>query len=263
MPPIQTDIRRSPGNQSIRPAFPASLLAHPQQGGYAQNPVTPGVQNHLITRVQAIFLDSVEALAQSPDQLVAALQSGLDGVINQLLRQACDEVGLDIDVFAQALERDPVLHESLQARISALFNNETIHQARQASRRRDAERHLHIMRFALSGDEPAPWVWESMDDEEEARLRAFRSAGGDDDPALLERVRRALAKLDPKVQTYGECEDCHQAIPVERLQLIPYAERCTRCQRHLEGAAAHSPRVPFFMFFEGGQPVPADRRLVS
>lgn len=221
------------------------------------------MQNHLITRVQAIFLDSVEALAQSPDQLVAALQAGLDGVINQLLRQACDEVGLDIDVLAAALDKDPALHEALQGRISALFNPDTIDQARQASRRRDAERHLHVMRFTLSGDEPAPWVWESMDDDEQARLRAFRSSGGDNDPELLARVRNALAKLSPDVQTYGQCEECRQAIPMERLQLIPYAERCTRCQRNIEGAAEKPTRVPFFMFFERGQPVPAERRLVS
>ncbi len=49
---------------------------------------------------------------------------------------------------------------------------------------------------------------------------------------LLDRVERALARLDEGA--YGQCERCGQEIPFERLEALPYATLCVRCQAEVE-----------------------------
>lgn len=44
---------------------------------------------------------------------------------------------------------------------------------------------------------------------------------------LLSKVNHALARVDAK--TYGNCESCGKAIPVERLDVLPYSTRCVEC----------------------------------
>lgn len=44
----------------------------------------------------------------------------------------------------------------------------------------------------------------------------------------LEQVEAALSRVDDG--TYGICLDCGEAIPVERLEILPYATTCVRCQ---------------------------------
>jgi DnaK suppressor protein len=41
----------------------------------------------------------------------------------------------------------------------------------------------------------------------------------------LERIRRGK---------YGECRGCGEEIPVARLQALPYAARCVKCEREAE-----------------------------
>ncbi len=50
--------------------------------------------------------------------------------------------------------------------------------------------------------------------------------------------------------TYGQCEDCGDAILTERLRLIPWAECCSRCQRRREGSpdVAPEPTSPVMRF---------------
>jgi RNA polymerase-binding transcription factor DksA len=36
--------------------------------------------------------------------------------------------------------------------------------------------------------------------------------------------------------TYGRCEDCEGAIPLARLEIVPYARRCAACQRVAEAS---------------------------
>jgi DnaK suppressor protein len=52
--------------------------------------------------------------------------------------------------------------------------------------------------------------------------------------ALLDQVDRALARMD--AGTYGRCEHCGQAIPVERLEAIPSAALCLACEVAAERA---------------------------
>jgi DnaK suppressor protein len=53
--------------------------------------------------------------------------------------------------------------------------------------------------------------------------------------AGLERVERALAKLDEG--TYGTCDGCGDPIPEKRLEAMPESTHCVRC-------AASAPRTP-------------------
>jgi DnaK suppressor protein len=48
------------------------------------------------------------------------------------------------------------------------------------------------------------------------------------DEHLLGEAKAALARLD--AGTYGHCEWCGRAIPAARLDAIPYARRCVRCE---------------------------------
>ena len=61
-------------------------------------------------------------------------------------------------------------------------------------------------------------------DREEASLEILH--------AQQERVREALARLD--AGTYGQCVDCGQQLPDERLEVRPEAARCVSCQQQLE-----------------------------
>lgn len=44
---------------------------------------------------------------------------------------------------------------------------------------------------------------------------------------LLRKAERALEQID--AGTYGTCESCGDAIPVERLEVLPYSTLCVEC----------------------------------
>jgi RNA polymerase-binding transcription factor DksA len=46
---------------------------------------------------------------------------------------------------------------------------------------------------------------------------------------LLTEVNDALARLEQG--TFGACENCHRAIPRERLKVLPYARYCVQCAK--------------------------------
>ena len=50
--------------------------------------------------------------------------------------------------------------------------------------------------------------------------------------ATLEQIEKALEKIEKG--TYGECEDCNERIPLERLQALPFATQCIECKRKAE-----------------------------
>ena len=59
---------------------------------------------------------------------------------------------------------------------------------------------------------------------------------------LVENEEQLLAEIDDALDriekgTYGRCENCHQEIPRERLEALPYARYCIRCTRILQGQA--------------------------
>jgi RNA polymerase-binding protein DksA len=50
--------------------------------------------------------------------------------------------------------------------------------------------------------------------------------------SLLAQVEDALERMDKG--TYGVCERCGEEIDYARLEAIPHASLCIRCQQHLE-----------------------------
>jgi RNA polymerase-binding transcription factor DksA len=52
---------------------------------------------------------------------------------------------------------------------------------------------------------------------------------------LLEEVNGALGRIERG--TFDRCHNCHQEIPRERLNALPYARYCLRCARKLEESA--------------------------
>lgn len=50
--------------------------------------------------------------------------------------------------------------------------------------------------------------------------------------ALLSQVESALERMEKG--TYGFCQRCGEEIDYARLEAIPYATLCIRCQQHLE-----------------------------
>lgn len=48
----------------------------------------------------------------------------------------------------------------------------------------------------------------------------------------LEKIEQAIQRLDE--DKFGVCTNCGESIPIERLEIIPYAEHCVRCQSQEE-----------------------------
>ena len=59
---------------------------------------------------------------------------------------------------------------------------------------------------------------------------------GENERTKLRLVEEALTKIDEG--TYGVCERCEEAIPVKRLELLPFTRYCVQCQTELETESA-------------------------
>ena len=47
---------------------------------------------------------------------------------------------------------------------------------------------------------------------------------------LMARIDQALRRIDDDPDDFGLCQDCEEAIPLKRLELMPYATLCAACQ---------------------------------
>ncbi|HYX91360.1 MAG TPA: TraR/DksA C4-type zinc finger protein [Myxococcaceae bacterium] len=52
---------------------------------------------------------------------------------------------------------------------------------------------------------------------------------------LLQRVERALRRLEEDPDDFGRCQECGDDIPFRRMKAMPYAELCTECQSGHDG----------------------------
>ena len=43
-------------------------------------------------------------------------------------------------------------------------------------------------------------------------------------------IEQALRRMDEEPEEYGRCIDCDEFIPLGRLKLMPWAQRCVQCQ---------------------------------
>ena len=59
---------------------------------------------------------------------------------------------------------------------------------------------------------------------------------GENERTKLRLVEEALTKIEEG--TYGVCERCEEAIPVKRLELLPFTRYCVQCQSELEKESA-------------------------
>lgn len=51
---------------------------------------------------------------------------------------------------------------------------------------------------------------------------------------LLGDIDEALRRLYKEPERYGRCDNCGEAIPFERLDVVPWARTCLECQNHHE-----------------------------
>jgi DnaK suppressor protein len=54
----------------------------------------------------------------------------------------------------------------------------------------------------------------------------------------LDQIEHALDRI--REGRYGVCESCGAKIPIARLQALPYATKCVRCQETAEGDSAQN-----------------------
>ena len=61
-------------------------------------------------------------------------------------------------------------------------------------------------------------------------LQAIASNRNRNSEGVLQRVLKALGKLRDEPESFGECEECGDDLPLGRLESMPYAEYCVNCQ---------------------------------
>ncbi|MFJ2516230.1 TraR/DksA family transcriptional regulator [Streptomyces griseoviridis] len=78
-----------------------------------------------------------------------------------------------------------------------------------------------------------------------AQLRALTANGQDTDhltTAQAEAIRQVLKEIDDAFTrldegTYGTCLGCSEAVPVERLEILPHTSHCVPCRRRATATA--------------------------
>ncbi|ATB27925.1 TraR/DksA family transcriptional regulator [Melittangium boletus] len=61
-------------------------------------------------------------------------------------------------------------------------------------------------------------------------MQAIASNRNRNSDVVLGRVLKALGKLREDPDSFGECEECGDEIPLGRLEAMPYVEFCVNCQ---------------------------------
>jgi len=91
------------------------------------------------------------------------------------------------------------------------------------------ELRVHVSDLTIEGTQPEPIDWiQSMADRAEIATLIDRFT------STLANVERSLRDIDE--DRYGACMGCGGEIPLKRLQSIPWAAYCVRCQEQFEGA---------------------------
>ncbi len=98
----------------------------------------------------------------------------------------------------------------------------------------ELESRVHAINDDVSHkDQPlsADWSEQAVERENEEVLEALGNA------SLVEigKIKHALQRIEKGV--YFDCEECGEAINVERLKLISSTDHCTRCAEKLESNA--------------------------
>ncbi|WP_204492636.1 TraR/DksA family transcriptional regulator [Archangium primigenium] len=186
-------------------------------------------------------LASLDALHSATNWLATAATAGIEPIFERVLQHVCEPLGVTPEAYIEVITQDAGMRRDVQKRLSRLMENPKLQALRRDAQRREAEHQLHVLHYMLSGKKPPDWVWSAIDDEQREQLQEAAESGEERNDALLPRVHAALTKLDTTPAAYGRCEDCKAAIPLERLQLVPWAECCAACQRKREGVPDDQP----------------------
>jgi len=186
-------------------------------------------------------LSSLDALNSATTWISTAATAGIEPIFERVLQQICEPRGLTPEAYIDVITRDAGMRRDVQKRLSRMMENPKLLALRRDAQRREAEHQLHVLHYVLSAQPPPEWVWSAIDDEQREQLQDAAESGEERNDVLLPRVRAALSKLDTNPSAYGRCEDCQSPIPLERLQLVPWAECCAACQRRREGVPDDAP----------------------
>lgn len=83
---------------------------------------------------------------------------------------------------------------------------------------------------------------DALDQIQSAADRDFAVIRIDQKAKLAREVRTALRKIDDG--SYGICEECEAPIPPRRLDALPFAKLCVRCQEQAENDTSHADSAP-------------------
>jgi DnaK suppressor protein len=123
----------------------------------------------------------------------------------------------------------------MKSRKQAISNMRDILLKRREALRRALSGDLSLLRDldARSGGDLVDFALDSVQDEITSQLIEVESRE-------LARIEKALEKM--QAGTYGICEECGCEIPLARLQALPYATLCIRCQREAEREGGYGRR---------------------
>jgi DnaK suppressor protein len=112
-------------------------------------------------------------------------------------------------------------------------------------RRRDALRKsLNTTRTQLETAQGRD-VGDSVDVALDAEYHEISSQLAEVESNELTQIEVALERIDSG--EYGVCEDCGRNIPLARLQAVPYATVCIKCQRERESVGNRGSEAAFFV----------------
>lgn len=118
---------------------------------------------------------------------------------------------LDLDRYREMLEKE---------------RQRMLHQIRVIDAGQDQGQSDTLGELSDYDDHPADVATETFEREKD---RALRNNARD----TVERVTAALRKMEHG--TYGLCDICGKEIPAGRLDAVPYATLCVKCQADVEG----------------------------
>jgi len=101
-----------------------------------------------------------------------------------------------------------------------------IHQMRNIDASQDQSESEALSELSDYDDHPADVATETFEREKDRALRTNAQR-------TVERIESALQKMERG--TYGLCDICGKEIPAGRLDAVPYATLCVKCQADVEG----------------------------
>ncbi len=101
-----------------------------------------------------------------------------------------------------------------------------VHQIRNIDASQDQDESEALSELSDYDDHPADVATETFEREKDRALRTNAQR-------TVERIDSALRKMERG--TYGLCDICGKEIPAGRLDAVPYATLCVKCQTDVEG----------------------------